>query len=271
MVAGPLSLEVVFEPAAQSWPGADDGLVCELDRVGVAGDQPCRDHQVDEPILRRVDDHLMPRHLSTDRLTAGSRHDQPEDEVTELRALGVVEPAVQRLGRLGDGAADAARRLVAGDGQGAALVAEPRLAKGVRHEWQRPRLPLDLADQEVGETWLEDEPVLPCGGLDRLAQGAGGHRAEQEQALFDQDGQAGNACEIARVVGPQGEYDAPASGLGDECVEEPLPLVLVLTERERILGLVDEHDRVRSLRRSGQGLHRVTAGRDHHDMAAPTS
>ena len=71
VVAGPLSLEVVLEPAAQSWPGADDGLVGELDRVGVAGDQPRRDHQVDEPLLDRVDDHLAARHLAAEGLPPG--------------------------------------------------------------------------------------------------------------------------------------------------------------------------------------------------------
>ena len=64
VVPGPLSLEVVLEPATQPRPGADDGLVGELDRVGVTGDEPRGDHLVDELLLDRVDDHLAARDLA---------------------------------------------------------------------------------------------------------------------------------------------------------------------------------------------------------------
>ena len=103
----------------------------ELDRVRIAGHEPRRDHPVDELLLHRVDDHLTSWHLAADRLSAGSGDDQSEDQVAQLCTSGLVEGGVQRLGRLRDGAAHAARRLVAGDRQRATLMAQPGLAEGV--------------------------------------------------------------------------------------------------------------------------------------------
>jgi hypothetical protein len=94
----------------------------ELDRVGVAGDEPGGDHLVDELLLDRVDDHLPAGHLAADRLTAGTGDDHPEDQIAQLGTLGVVQVRVQGLGGLRNRAADSTRSLVAGDRQGAALV-----------------------------------------------------------------------------------------------------------------------------------------------------
>jgi hypothetical protein len=223
------------------------------------------------PVLRRVFDDLVARHLAADRFAAWAGDDQSEDQVSKLYPLGVVQRGVQRLGGLGDRTADATRRLVAGHGQGPSLMTKPGLAERVREQGERPRLALDLPEQEVGKPVLEHQTVLAGRILDRGAERLGGHRAEQEQALLDEDSEPGNAREVAGVVAPQGEDDAPTPGLGDQCVEEPLPLVLVVTQRESLLGLVDEHHRVRSPGRSGQGVHRMTTGHEHNSVVALAS
>ena len=87
--------------------------------------------------------------------------------------------------------------------------------------------------------------MLARGRLDGLAQRLRRHRAEQEQAALDQHGHRGEGGEVAGMVGSQGEDDAPALGVGDQSLEEPTTLVLVLAQGEGLLGLVDEHDRVR--------------------------
>src|SRR5262249_3467380 len=128
-VPHPLSLEVVLQPVAQPRPGAYDGLVSELDHAVVAGHQPRADHQVDETVLLLCHDHLVTRYPATDRLAFGPRHDQPEHELAQQRALVLADLPVQLFGRLRNRATDAARRLVPADGQGAALVPEPCLSE----------------------------------------------------------------------------------------------------------------------------------------------
>ena len=50
-------------------------------------------------------------------------------------------------------------------------------------------LVLDLADEEVDQAGLDDQPGLPGGSFDGGAQLVGGHGGEDVQAAFDQAGE----------------------------------------------------------------------------------
>ena len=73
------------------------------------------------------------------------------------------------------------------------------------------------------------------------------------------------------MVGSQGEHDAPAHGVGDQSLEEPTTLVLVLAQGEGLLGLVDEHDRVQSHSGGGERVHRVAPGGEDGRVGAVAS
>ena len=130
VVADALAFDVVVEPASQSWPGAGQGLVGDLQDAVVAGDQAGSDKGLDQLVVGGRDE--PSRHAAPDCFAFGAGRDQPEDQVAQLSALVRLDPRVEPLGGLGDGAVDPAGGAVAVDGEGVALAPLPRLEQGVR-------------------------------------------------------------------------------------------------------------------------------------------
>ena len=187
-------------------------------------------------------------------------------------ALGLAQSDVQGLGRLRDRTSDAARGLVAGDGQGAALVAEPGLAQRVGEERKSAGLAFDLPDQQVGQPVLEDEPVLARGRLDGLAQRHRRHRAEQEQAPLDQHGQPrGVAARSPVWSARRASTTRPRTVWATRASKNRPRSSSSLAQGEGLLGLVDEHDRVRSHSGGGERVHRVAARGEHDRVGAVAS
>jgi hypothetical protein len=141
--------------------------VCKSDDTIVAGDEPRCDQPVDHRIVVRTGDDESPRQPAADRLAIGAWRDQSQQEVTQYRSLLLLCLVVDLLGGLRDRATDAARGVVAGDGQGTALAALPGFGQRVRHQRQGARLVGHLVDHEVGEAWLHRQGGHPGRLLDR--------------------------------------------------------------------------------------------------------
>ena len=242
VVEDPLALDVVLEPAAEPRPGAGERLVGDLDDAVVAGDQAGPDEPVDELVLVGVGDDLAAGDAGADGLALLSGGDQPQEQVVQRLALSGLEVAVQLLGGLGDGAADPAGGLVAGDGEGASFAAQPGLAQGVGEQGEGAGLVLDLADEEVDQAGLDDEPGLPGGSFDGFAQLVGGHGGEDVQAAFDQAGEGGVGGDVSHPVGPEHQDQWRGLGVVGEQLDEPVSLLVVVAQGEELFGLVDDEE-----------------------------
>ena len=123
VVQDPLPFDVVLEPAAQPGPGAGECLVRNLDDAVVTGDEAHPDEPVHEFVLGGVGDDLAAGQPGPYWFAYGAGEDETQQQVTEVAPLVRVELAIEGLGGLRDGAADAAGGLVAGDGEGASFAA----------------------------------------------------------------------------------------------------------------------------------------------------
>ena len=181
----------------------------------------------------------------------------------ERPALVGLEVAVQLLGGLGDGAADPAGGLVAGDGQGASFAAQPGLAQGVGEQREGAGLVLDLADEEVDQAGFDDEPGLPGGSLDGGAQLVGGHGGEDVQPPLDQAGEDGVGGDVSHPVGPEHQDQWRGLGVVGEQLDEPVLLLVVVAQGEELFGLVDDEEpRLPGGSRWWEGADGVPAGGD---------
>ena len=163
VVADPLPLDVVVQPAAESGPGAGEGFVGDLDQAFFAGDEAGGDEEVDEVVLGGLGGDQSAGEPGADRFGGGSGRDQAEEHVAQQVAFGGVDLLVEGLGGLGDRALDAAGGLVAGHGQGVGLAAAPGLGQRVGQQRQRAGFVLDLAHQEIDQPGFEDQALLPGG------------------------------------------------------------------------------------------------------------
>ena len=222
----PLAFDVVLEPAAEPGPGAGEGLVGDLDDAVVAGDQAGPHEPVDELVLVRV--RWRPGGVGPGRAPA-----RPRCRVRRAGAAGrgaaCAGPGSRSpysvLGGLGDGAADPAGGLVAGDGQGASFAAQPGLAQGVGEQGEGAGLVLDLADEEVDQAGLDDQPGLPGGSFDGGAQLVGGHGGEDVQPAFDQAGEDGVGGDVSHPVGAEDQDQGRGLGVVGEQLDEPVSLL----------------------------------------------
>ena len=221
----PLAVHVVVEPATQPGPDPHEGLVRDLERVPVDGDQPGVDQLLDEPRVGDVRGDLVARQSGADRVAVVGGRDQPQHQPAKLGPPSGVHGVVQGLGGLGDRLPDPAGGPVAGHGQGRALAAFPGLAQHVREQRQRGRLALDLADQQVDQTGLEPETGASGRPLDRAAELRLAHRPQQVHALLEHAREARVRRQVTEVVGAQrDDQRTTGTDMLDQSGEEPLPL-----------------------------------------------
>ncbi|MGX1372194.1 hypothetical protein RKD19_007553 [Streptomyces canus] len=234
---------VLVDPGAQPGPGAEHGLVGQVHRPVVDGDQP------------------GPGELFEDQRGVGpvgagefgavggppgvggalARGDQPQQEAAGGVGLPQSEALVEVLGGAGDGPVDAAGRLVGRLGQGSAPASAPGLQQGVGEQREPTRLVRDLVQQPCGQGAFDDQAAEGRGPDDGLAQFVRGHRRHQEGRLLGGLGEPAVAGEMAVEVGAYGDHDAGGrAGGGEEQVEEAGPLVGVRAEGEEFLELVDD-------------------------------
>ena len=136
---------------------------------------------------------------------------------------------------------------------------------------QRAGLALHLAHQHVDQARFEQQPVLPSRCFDRRAQGGIVHRAQQVQASLDEPGKRGMSSEVAEPVGTQRYHQRPACRVLDQRIEKARPFGGIVTQRERLLALVDhEHGAGGNDAQREERFLRVGSRREHLDLASPT-
>ena len=158
----------------------------DLEDALVAGHQSSGDQGLDELVVGRRDE--PSRDAGPDGLALGAGRDQPQDQVAQLPALLGLDPPVELLGGLGDGAVDAAGGAVAVDGEGVPLATLPRLEQCVREQGQGAGVVAHLVHEEVDQPVLDDQARLLGGAFDRLPQAVLVEGADEVQAALHQAG-----------------------------------------------------------------------------------
>lgn len=270
MPPDPLPLDVLLQPAAQPGPVARQRLVGQLDHPVVDGDQPGVHQQLhDRPVLLVVD-HAAgepARAPAGQRVVVARWRHQSHHQVPHQGLLGRRDAAVDLFGGAGDGTLDAAGGDVPRHRQGGALAVAPRLAQRVGEEGERAGLVLHLAQQEVDESGLEQQPGLLGGALDAGAQLLDPERAQQEEAALDHLRELRMGGEVAGAVRAHGHHQRAPPGVLGQGPEEPRALLLVGALRERLLALVHHQHVASPDRQPGQGVHRACARSDDHRSA----
>ena len=133
---------------------------------------------------------------------------------------------------------------------------------------ERSGLVLDLADEEVDQAGLDDQPGLPGGSFDGGAQLVDGHGGEDVQPPLHQAGEDGVGGDVSHPVGAEHQDQRSCFGVVGEQLDEPVLLLLVVAQREELFGLVDDEE-ARLPGGSGwwEGSDGVPAGGD--DVAVP--
>ncbi len=133
---------------------------------------------------------------------------------------------------------------------------------------QRKGSPIGVADQDLDQARLQDEPGLLCGLLDHGPQSVGAQRGEHQHVGLDDLGVAFVIGEVSETVGAdRHDEHAPESHLRQR-VEE-LPDLGGVVRGERLLALIDDEQRASySEIEVAKGSRRMLAGRHNGDLDA---
>ena len=113
-----------------------------------------------------------------------------EDVAGERLLLGRERVVVDRLRRLRDRPAHAARLQVAEQRQHAVAATPPRLEQAVREQRQRARLTDDVVEIAFDQAGFEHEAGVLGGPLDRPPQLLLAHRPDERLAILERRGEA---------------------------------------------------------------------------------
>jgi hypothetical protein len=176
------------------------------------------------------------------RDVAGRR--QPQEQVLDQLLLMPVERRIGAFGRLRDRVRDAARGLIAGQGQGRTSSPLPRLQQGVGQQRQHTGLSSAVGHHGGQQRGLHGGARQRGGPGDRGVHLAGVHRADQELAVTEQFGED-RVLHAVRVEIRSHSQDHPGTAVGvpchpHQCLDEPGSFTLVLADGEDLLELV--HD-----------------------------
>ena len=207
-VQGP-PLDVLLQPAAQPRPLAQQRLVGHLHTVLAHAEQPLVDQGVQHrpaPLVMGWGD-LVERHAAAHHRLALARPGQAQQDPAGHRLLARRQPKPGAFGQPGHRPPHPTGLLVGGQGQRAAVAVLPALQQRTRQQRQPPGLLGDLADHRLGQARFQLQSGPTGGQLDRAAQLAGVHRADQHVVGGQQAGQGGVGGAVAVVVGPHGDHD----------------------------------------------------------------
>ncbi len=170
MAEDALTLDVVVEPGAQSRPRPRQRLVGEPDGARRRW-SPVARRRVARSAAR--DQRRSPGCVGAP--AAGSprrrrRGDEAQQHVAQQRPPLWQETLVDRLGGLGDRAADATAGPIAVDRQRSPLTPLPGLAQRMRHQRQGARFAFHLTHEEIDQSWFEQQAGLTRRTLDRRPQ-----------------------------------------------------------------------------------------------------
>ena len=168
------------------------------------------------------------------------------------RTSGLCSSGIAGVGALGeprDGAVDAARLAVGGEGERVVLPLLPELEQGGGQQRQRAGLALDVVDERVGELRLDPQPDPAGGQLDGAPQLRRLHRPDQDVVRAEQLGEPRVRGEAPVEVGAQRDDDdgAPVriGRRAGQRVGEGGPLVVRAAGGEQLLELVDGEEEAR--------------------------
>ena len=262
-----LAFQIVLEPAAETRPSPGEGFVSQFDDAVVAGDEARADQQIDERVRLGAGHHRPSRQPAADRLAVRAWSDQAQQERPQHRLLLRCESRVDLLGGLCDSTLDAARRAISGDRQRAAFSTLPSLGQNVGHQRESAWLVGDLTDQQVDQTWFDDQRGEARRFGDRFPKLCLGHAGEQVHAVLHDLGEPRMGGDVGEPIGPEGQDQRRHGGVIGQPGQERLPLGLVLTQREDLLTLIDDQRGQRAFagQCGGERSHRVNPWRDGHD------
>lgn len=132
MLEDPAPLNVLVEPAAQTWPPIDERLMGHGDCDVVDRHEASPHEQVEDFLLALVE--IVPRHSRSPQLSLVTPDDQPKHQGPQDRPLGQGECRVDGLGGVGERSAHATARSVSSDCQGASLASTPGLGQRMGEE-----------------------------------------------------------------------------------------------------------------------------------------
>ena len=162
------ALGVVLQPAAQSWPFAQQGVVRELDGAGADREQALVGEDGDD-LGDSVVVELGQRDPPALDRAAGVLGGEPQEHAARERLLVAIEPCEGVLGVACDRAAHAPGGLICGQPQPAPVAPLPQLEQRGREHRQRARLVLDVAHQRIGELGFHAQADPLRGALHRAA------------------------------------------------------------------------------------------------------
>ena len=255
---GAQAVDVVVDPAPQSGPRPGQRLVGELDGLVVAVTRRARTSSSTSARLarrsrtvRRGRGCAPVRRAGRARPGAGAGRGA---SAAAPRAPGRRSLPPTGRPRRGCRRWPVARRRSACGPRGAATSRAARATAG-----GGSRLALDLADQQIDQTRLQQQPDLAGRTLDRGARSspligrAGAARARR-------GGRSRSADSSPRWSARTATTSGAAVGVRGERGEERRPRGRVVAQRDRLLALVDDQDRRRARRRQRGSAHRVRAG-----------
>ncbi|HEX5114112.1 MAG TPA: hypothetical protein VFW65_02830 [Pseudonocardiaceae bacterium] len=270
------AVAVLGQPPTQPRPVPDQRLVGDLQPVVVDGDQP----GLGQPLHRG--DHARVGQVQLGRgdpplgvLGTVAQRDQSQEQRLRQPLFVLAQTGIDQFCRPRDGMPDAARGLIAGQGQRRPAAPQPGLPQRVRQQWQHAVLSgavgHDLGDQRR----LHHRPGLPGRSGDRCPELLGRHRAHQELAPLQFPGQAGVLGAVAVEVGAHAQDHPhpaarPMSALQQQR-DEPATFRLLGADGEDLLELVDHHEQVGVRGLGGQCGPVVAQGalaRRQHDVPA---
>ena len=133
---------------------------------------------------------------------------------------------------------------------------------------QRKGSPIGVADEDLDETWLQDESGLLCGLLDHGSEPVEPERGEHEQVRLDDLGEALVIGQVSEAVRADRDHEHAAEDRLRERVEELLDLGRVV-RGECLLALIDDEQRLSDREIDiAEGIDRMFAGRHDGDFGA---
>ena len=216
-------------------------LVGDLDVAVVAGDQPGGYEEVDQPLVAGLLREQPSRHAVPALVRLRHRSYQAQQQVAQDLSLLGIDPRVHVSADLAT-----APRIPPEAGYPATVTCAPHaaasLAQGVRHSGSAPAVALDLADEQVDQSGLDQQPGLTGRSLDGGSQVVLVSSRRGGTASLDEPGETrvvaaspSRSARSATTTGPP----VPAV----EPVEEGRARGVVRTQREDLLALVHHQHR----------------------------
>ena len=213
------------DPEAKLWPGADQGLMGELDGVRVHRQQAGFDEPVEHLTGLAVlggfppGQQLVQRHDPAGVVPAVAESDQAGEHLAGDGTCAQVQLFERGIGGAGQRPMDSAGRAVTGHGQHPPFAVLPGDQQGVRQQRQHPHLGdapvgtvgLDglgaqVLQDEVDQPGLQTQPGLAGRSFDGLAELGGGHRPDHHR-MFQHGHQLPVSGAVSEEVGAHAEDD----------------------------------------------------------------